>query len=72
MMPAWLLAKRNDVIPIPEMIRYLEQYLGALNVKLTAKENHEIREVVEEAEIVGERYPDGMATNILADTPALA
>ena len=39
-------------------IKYLEENLGALNVKLTDEENDEIRKAVERAEVHGERYPE--------------
>ena len=43
---AWLLAQGDDIIPIPgtKKIKYLEENLGALKVKLTKEEEQEIRE----------------------------
>jgi aryl-alcohol dehydrogenase-like predicted oxidoreductase len=70
---AWLLAQGDDVIPIPgtKKIKYLEENLGALNVKLTEAEEREIRGLVESAEAHGLRYPPTMAEYCFADTPAL-
>jgi len=70
---AWLLAQEDDIIPIPgtKKIKYLEENLGALQVKLTAEEEKEIRNLVEGAEIHGGRYPEMMMAHLFADTPAL-
>jgi aryl-alcohol dehydrogenase-like predicted oxidoreductase len=70
---AWLLAQGDDIIPIPgtKKIKYLEENLGALNVKLTKEEEQEIRALVENAEVHGGRYPEMMAGNLFGDTPAL-
>ena len=58
---AWLLAQGNDIFPIPgtKKIKYLEENMDALNVKLDAAENKEIREAIERVEVIGERYPPG-------------
>ena len=70
---AWLLAQGDDIIPIPgtKKIKYLEENLGALNVKLTSEEEKEIRQLVENAEVHGGRYPDGMESYLFADTAPL-
>jgi len=70
---AWLLAQGEDIIPIPgtKKIKYLEENLGALEVKLSEEEEKEIRKLVEGAEVHGERYPEVMAGYLYADTPAL-
>lgn len=70
---AWLMRQGEDVIPIPgtKKIKYLEENVGALGVKLTDQEGEEIRRAVEEAEVVGDRYPQGMAAQLFADTPEL-
>ena len=56
---AWLLAQGPDIIPIPGMkrIKYLEENMGALSVKVTPSENAEIPRAVENAETHGDRYP---------------
>lgn len=70
---AWLLAQGDDIIPIPgtKKIKYLEENWGALKVDLTDAEKAEIRSAVTDAEVVGDRYPEGMQSALFADTPAL-
>lgn len=70
---AWLLAQGEDIIPIPgtKKIKYLEENMAALDVKLTSSENAEIRKAVESAEVHGQRYPEQMAAALFADTPEL-
>ena len=71
---AWLLAQGEDIIPIPgtKKIKYLEENLGALDVKLTREEDAEIRAAVEKAEVHGLRYPEAMSSALFADTPVKA
>jgi aryl-alcohol dehydrogenase-like predicted oxidoreductase len=70
---AWLLAQGDDVFPIPgtKKIKYLEENLGALKVKLSAEEEKEIRGFIEGAEVHGLRYPEVMVGHLFADTPEL-
>lgn len=70
---AWLLAQGPDIIPIPgtKKIKYLEENIAALNVKLTSSENAEIRKAVENAEVHGLRYPEQMMGTLFADSPEL-
>jgi aryl-alcohol dehydrogenase-like predicted oxidoreductase len=70
---AWLLAQGEDIIPIPgtKKIKYLEENLETLKVKLTAEENKQIRQMVDAAEVHGGRYGSGMESYLFADTPAL-
>ena len=70
---AWLMAQGEDIIPIPgtKKMKYLKENMGALDVKLTAQEEKDIRQAVEGAEVHGARYPDGMQKFLCADTPAL-
>src|SRR5712664_4219879 len=61
---AWVLAQGNDLIPIPgtKRVRYLEENMGALNVKLTGSDLKEIKARFAQIEVFGERYaPDMMA-----------
>ena len=69
----WLMAQGEDIIPIPgtKKIKYLEENMGALDVTLSKEEEQEIRKVVDEAEVHGERYPEGMMGRLFADTPEL-
>ena len=71
---AWLLNQGEDIIPIPgtKKIKYLEENLGALDVKLTSEEDAEIRTAVEKAEVYGLRYPERMMAALFADTPVKA
>jgi len=70
---AWLLAQGEDIIPIPgtKKMKYLDENVGALKVRLTADEVAAIRKAVENAEVHGGRYPEAMAGALFADTPPL-
>ena len=70
---AWLMNQGDDVIPIPgtKKIKYLEENMGALDVKLTEQEDKEIRKAVEAAEVHGDRYPGVMQAVCFMDTPPL-
>ena len=61
---AWLLAQGKDLIPIPGTKRrkYLEENVGALNVKLTADDLRRIDEVAPHGAASGARYPEQMMT----------
>src|SRR5690349_4804138 len=67
---AWLLAQGEDIIPIPgtKKIKYLEENLGALDVKLSKEEEGEIRKLVDAAEVHGERYPGAMVKTLFGST----
>jgi aryl-alcohol dehydrogenase-like predicted oxidoreductase len=58
---AWLMARGDDIIPIPgtRTIKYLEDNVGTLEVKLSALEVEEIDNAVKNTELVGNRYPEG-------------
>ncbi|SFF14817.1 aldo/keto reductase [Thermoflexibacter ruber] len=58
---AWVLAKGEDIIPIPgtKKSKYLEENALALNVKLSAEELQEIEKVVMKYPNIGARYSDG-------------
>jgi aryl-alcohol dehydrogenase-like predicted oxidoreductase len=61
---AWVLAQGNDLVPIPgtKRVRYLEDNMGAVNVKLTEADLKEIAARIAQIDVVGERYaPDMMA-----------
>jgi aryl-alcohol dehydrogenase-like predicted oxidoreductase len=55
---AWVLAQGEDVVPIPgtKRLKYLDDNLGALNVRLTPKELSEIDAVLPAGAASGERY----------------
>ncbi|PYH43683.1 Aldo/keto reductase [Aspergillus saccharolyticus JOP 1030-1] len=70
---AWLLAQGDDVFPIPGTTREaaLEENVGALEVRLTEEEVARIRQVVEEAEVQGGRYPEDALQTCFVDTVPL-
>jgi aryl-alcohol dehydrogenase-like predicted oxidoreductase len=57
---AWLLAQGSDVIPIPgtKRVKYLEENVGALNVKLSDAELQELNAVFPAGAASGARYAD--------------
>lgn len=57
---AWLLAQGSDVIPIPgtKRVKYLEENVGALDVKLSAAELNEIEAIFPAGAASGARYAD--------------
>lgn len=67
---AWVLARGEDVAPIPGTKRrtYLEENLGALDVELTDDDLAAIEAVAPEAAFTGDRYPSGLTSS--GDTPA--
>ncbi|QRW16405.1 aldo/keto reductase family protein [Rhizoctonia solani] len=56
---AFLLAQGEDIIPIPgtKNIKYAEENLGALKVKLTPEDIKTIRQAITETELTGDQYP---------------
>jgi aryl-alcohol dehydrogenase-like predicted oxidoreductase len=59
---AWVLAQGEDVVPIPGTKRrkYLEQNLGALEIRLTPEELREIEAIAPKGVAAGTRYPESM------------
>lgn len=59
---AWVMARGQDVVPIPGTKRrtYLDENLGALDVKLTEQDLKDIDLVAPPGVAVGERYPAAM------------
>jgi aryl-alcohol dehydrogenase-like predicted oxidoreductase len=55
---AWVLAKGDDIVPIPgtKRVKYLEENAGAVNVKLSPSEVAEIDAVFPPDAAVGDRY----------------
>lgn len=69
---AWIMAQGIDFFPIPgtKTIKYLEQNLGAVEVKISEEENKNIRAAVEAVGgAVGNR--NIASGNMFADTPPL-
>jgi aryl-alcohol dehydrogenase-like predicted oxidoreductase len=62
---AWLLHQGDDVVPIPgtKRVKYLEENVGALNVKLTPEDLRRIDAIAPKGVAAGTRYPESsMAT----------
>src|SRR3989441_2079061 len=59
---AWVLAQGNDIVPIPGTKRrkYLEENVGAVEVKLSKDDLRRIEEVFPANAAAGERYPEHM------------
>jgi aryl-alcohol dehydrogenase-like predicted oxidoreductase len=59
---AWLLAKGEDIIPIPGMKRqaWLHENVGAVDVVLTAAELQQIEALVPVGAAAGTRYPEAL------------
>jgi aryl-alcohol dehydrogenase-like predicted oxidoreductase len=57
---AWVLAKGDDVVPIPgtKRVDYLEENLGALDVALTPEDLDELEDVFPPDAVSGPRYAD--------------
>jgi aryl-alcohol dehydrogenase-like predicted oxidoreductase len=55
---AWVLAKGEDMVPIPGTKRrkYLEENAAAVDIKLTPAEVAELDAAVPQSEIAGDRY----------------
>ncbi|KAL9611870.1 MAG: hypothetical protein Q9167_003524 [Letrouitia subvulpina] len=70
---AWLINQGNDIFPIPgtKQIKYLEENMGALNVKLTGEEDREIRQAIERAEVYGTRVAETLMGGLVMDTPSV-
>jgi aryl-alcohol dehydrogenase-like predicted oxidoreductase len=60
---AWLLHRGDDIVPIPGTKRrsYLEENVGALEVKLTAEDIAQLNIVLPKGRPAGERYAPNMA-----------
>jgi aryl-alcohol dehydrogenase-like predicted oxidoreductase len=62
---AWVLAQGEDIVPIPgtKHIRYLDENIGALEVKLTQAELDRLDDILPPGAAAGARYHErGMAT----------
>ena len=57
---AWLLAKSENIIPIPGTKRrkYLEENAASVDIELSPSELHKLDEVVPQSLVKGDRYPD--------------
>ncbi|KAI0784122.1 NADP-dependent oxidoreductase domain-containing protein [Abortiporus biennis] len=71
---AWLLAQSDNVIPIPgtSTIKYVEENLGALHIKLSPEDVAEVRKIAEHANAAqGTRNPTAFIHLQYVDTPEL-
>ena len=62
---AWVVAKGEDIVPIPgtRHVRYLDENIGALKVKLTQADFDRLDAILPPGAAAGQRYHDrGMAT----------
>jgi aryl-alcohol dehydrogenase-like predicted oxidoreductase len=59
---AWVLAQGEYLVPIPgtKRVHYLEDNMGALNVKLTESDRKKIADRVAQFKVVGDRYTADM------------
>jgi aryl-alcohol dehydrogenase-like predicted oxidoreductase len=57
---AWVMAQGEDIVPIPGTKRrkYLEENVGALEVRLTAEDLRRIDEIAPKGIAAGDRYPE--------------
>ncbi len=57
---AWVMARGEDVVPIPgtKRVKYLEENVGAVDIDLDASEVDALAEAIRPEDVAGERYPD--------------
>ncbi|KAF9467630.1 NADP-dependent oxidoreductase domain-containing protein [Collybia nuda] len=70
---SWILAQGQDffVIPGTKKIKYLEENIGAANVKLTPEEVAAVRKLADDADIPGDRYGEANQKLVYQDSPEL-
>ena len=59
---AWVLAKGDDIVPIPgtKRVKYLEENVGALDVNLTPDDLAQIERILPKGAVAGQRYNEKM------------
>lgn len=69
---AWLLKQGDDIIPIPgtKRIPYLEENWGSLGVQLTDAEEAEMRNMIKDIGVAGDRKPEWASHSCFIDTRA--
>ncbi len=62
---AWVLHRGEDIVPIPgtKHVKYLEENVRALDVRLSDEELRRIDEVAPRGVVAGDRYPDMSTVN---------
>ena len=63
---AWVMAQGEHIFPIPgtKRIKYLDENIGSINVKLTNKDLQEINEIAPKGTAAGLRYPEAMMFSV--------
>ena len=63
---AWVLARGEDIVPIPGTKRrkYLEENVAAVKIRLTLSDLNSIEEVAPKGFAMGDRYPDMSAVDV--------
>lgn len=63
---AWVLAQGDHIFPIPgtKRIKYLEENIGAVNIKLSNEELEEIDTIVPKDAAAGMRYPESFMSSV--------
>ena len=58
---AWVVAQGDDVAPIPgtKHVKYLEENVGAVDVRLTDDQLRALNELFPPGVVAGERYAEG-------------
>lgn len=69
---AWVLAQGNDIVPIPgtKRIKYLEQNLDSINIKLSHDELQSINQLFPAGAAAGARYAEGAMKRVMVEAPA--
>ncbi|NLY30437.1 MAG: aldo/keto reductase [Firmicutes bacterium] len=59
---AWLLAQKPWIVPIPgtRKLERLKENIGAVDIKLTDEDLHELEGILSEVTIIGGRYPESL------------
>ena len=59
---AWVLAQGDDIVPIPgtKRVKYLEENVGAVEVKLSKDDLAQIEKVLPKGAFAGQRYNENM------------
>jgi aryl-alcohol dehydrogenase-like predicted oxidoreductase len=62
---AWVLARGEDIVPIPgtKRVKYLEENVGAVDVELTDDDLRRLDEAFPKGVAAGDRYPDMSTVN---------
>lgn len=62
---AWVLAQANDIVPIPgtKHVKYLEENIAAVDIKLTEDDLQRLDEAAPKGATAGDRYPDMSTVN---------